>query len=61
MKRLLLKAFENGYALYDLTLKEGLLEDLRDHPRFQEIIAAMETRVADMRSRVEAMEAEWNQ
>lgn len=55
------KAFENGYALYDLTLKDGLLEDLRDHPRFQQIIAAMETRVAAMRSRVEVMEAEWNQ
>jgi TolB-like protein/Tfp pilus assembly protein PilF len=51
----------NGYALYDLTLRDGLLDNLHDEPRFQKLIAEMETRVSEMRNRVARMEAEWNQ
>jgi hypothetical protein len=53
-------AFESGYALYDLTMKDGLLDSLHNYPRFQQLIAEMEAKVADMRLRVEAMEAEWD-
>ncbi len=55
------KAFESGYAWYDLTLKEGLLDSLNDQPRFQHLIAEMENRVKQMRLRVEAMEIAWSQ
>jgi hypothetical protein len=53
-------AFENGYALYDLTLKDGLLDSLHDQPRFIELIDKMESKVTEMRSRVRAMEADWD-
>ena len=53
------RAVESGYAWYDLTAKEGLLENLRNHPRFQQLMTEMEARVAGMRRRVEVMESEW--
>ena len=50
----------NGYALYDLTLRDGLLDGLHDQPRFQKIMAEMATKVSLMRARVTEMEAEWD-
>jgi tetratricopeptide (TPR) repeat protein len=52
-------AFESGYALYDLTLKERLLNNLHDHPRFVELVDQMAGKVGAMRARVAAMESEW--
>jgi hypothetical protein len=50
------RAFESGYARYDLILKDGLLDSLHDEPRFQQLVAEMKGKVARMRLRVEAME-----
>jgi len=53
------RAYESGYFWYDLTLKDGLMDSLHDDPRFQELIAEMEARVAEMRERVDPMEGQW--
>jgi hypothetical protein len=54
------KAAESGFAWHDLTTKDGLLNNLRDNPRFQQIMAKMKARVASMRSRSEVIEREWS-
>ena len=53
------QAVESGYTWYDLTIKDGLLDNLRDDPRFQQLMTEMETRVSGMRTRAEAIEREW--
>lgn len=54
------RANESGYALYDLTMKDGLVNRLHDQPRFQQLMSEMESRVAEMRLRVQTLETEWD-
>jgi tetratricopeptide (TPR) repeat protein len=53
------RAIESGFAWHDLTTKDGLLDNLRDNPRFQQVMTEMETRVAGMRTSAEVIEREW--
>jgi tetratricopeptide (TPR) repeat protein len=55
------RAFEAGYARYDLIQKDRLLEALYDHPRFQELVVAMRAGVSQMRRLVGLMEQEWKE
>jgi non-specific serine/threonine protein kinase len=54
------QAVESGYNWYDLTAKDGLLESLQNHPRFQQLTAEMRNKVAEQRQRVQAIEANWS-
>jgi hypothetical protein len=40
-------------------MKDGLLEGLHDEPRFQELMAQMEEKVAAMRLRVTSLAERW--
>jgi TolB-like protein/Tfp pilus assembly protein PilF len=53
----LVQAVATGSTLYDLTLKDEMLESLYDHPRFQELLAEVSLKIERMRLEVEKIEA----
>jgi tetratricopeptide (TPR) repeat protein len=53
------KAVSTGYSRYDLARHDGLLENLYETTTFQDLMANVESRVEQLRRRVEAMEREW--
>jgi len=55
--RWLQKAVDAGWRYYRYILKHPMLENIRDEPRFKEIIEKTKARVDEMRRRVEKMEA----
>lgn len=52
------KAFDAGCRYYRYMLRDPMLENIRDEPRFKEIIEKIKARVAEMRRRVEQLERE---
>jgi len=54
------QAIEKGASLYDLTLKDGLLADLYENPRFQQMTEEAGLKIRAMRMRIEEMEIGWN-
>ncbi len=55
--RLLAQAIESGANLYRYYRRDPCFAEMRQEARFQELMARIETRVAEMRRRVEAREA----
>jgi tetratricopeptide (TPR) repeat protein len=53
------KAVEAGWLAYDWERRSPLLHSLRDEPRFQQMLAQIESKVKEMRLRVREMENEW--
>jgi len=58
--RWLRKAIDAGYVIYRYAESNPLFEDIREEPRFKEMIAEMRARVAPMRERVRQYEREYD-
>ena len=53
------KAIDAGYDNYTWMSVDPAFENLRDDPRFRQMIAEMKSKVDEMRRRVRELEKEW--
>jgi TolB-like protein/Tfp pilus assembly protein PilF len=59
--RWLQEAIDAGWRWYDRAQRDPLWENLRDEPRFQQMMAEVKAKVDEMHLRVEEMEKEWEE